>query len=201
MTRDFSDKKENGFTLIELLISLMVSSIMMALIAGFFVNHRRSHTAQELLVEMTQNARAAMDVMTREVRMAGYNTNDGYTFTAIPYNPAKLQIRANLDGDSALSSANEDVSYTYDATLKMIRRDTGGGGQPFAENIQAFTFTYLDKSGTPVTDAAHEADIRQVRINVTGRTAAVVPGFTTNGGYGKTTVSATVKIRNLGLES
>lgn len=192
-------RKEVGFTLVELLIALLLSSIMIAMVAGFFINHRRSYTAQELLVEMSQNTRAAVDVMTREIRMAGYNTNDTYTFVPIPYNPVQLQVRANLDGDTALTSSNEEIIYTYDATNKMIRRNTGGGGQPFAENIQAFTFNYLDKDGVAVTSSADAGKIRQIRINVTGRTAAQVPGYSDNGGYGQTTVSSIVKVRNMGL--
>lgn len=65
-------KKENrGFTLVELLVAMAISSIMLAAILVTYQSQAKTHMTQQEVVDMHQNARAAMDLMAREIRMAG----------------------------------------------------------------------------------------------------------------------------------
>jgi len=65
-------KNNNGLTLIELMIAMAISLLVMASIFQVFWTHQKANAAQQLVVEMQQNARAAMTLMKREIRMAGY---------------------------------------------------------------------------------------------------------------------------------
>ena len=65
-------KNNNGLTLIELMIAMVISILVMVSIYQVFRGHQKANTAQQLVVEMQQNARAAMTLMKREIRMAGY---------------------------------------------------------------------------------------------------------------------------------
>src|SRR5712691_3513368 len=65
-------KEEVGFTLIELLIAMAISGIMLGSMFSFFIVQRRYLAAQEQVTEMLQNARAAMDMIVEDVRLAGY---------------------------------------------------------------------------------------------------------------------------------
>ena len=100
----------------------------------------------------------------------------------------------DLDGDGSVTGANEDVIYKYDSANLRITRNTGGGAQPFMENIQAFSFQYLDSNGNVTTDPAQ---VRQVKISVTGRTAKRDPDWPSNGGYRTYTLTSYVTPRNL----
>lgn len=62
-----------GFTLIEMLLAMAASLVVLVAIYSAYVNHQRSHVTQQLVVDMQQNARAAMSLMKREIRMAGYD--------------------------------------------------------------------------------------------------------------------------------
>jgi len=190
-----------GFTLIELLVAMAISSIVLSAIVATFVVQRKSYVAQEQMSEMTQTARAAMDMIGREVRMAGYDpTRAG--IVGIAYNASKLQIKADLRGggtndlpDGDTNDPNENITYKYYDTTHQIKRKTGRGYfQPFAENIQAFTFAYLNSDGHITTTTA---DIRQIRITITARTSMPDPKYPGNNGYRTYTLVSLITPNNL----
>jgi type IV pilus assembly protein PilW len=62
-----------GFTLIEMLMAMAAGLVVLIAIYSAYQNHQRSHVTQQLVVDMQQNARAAMALMKREIRMMGYD--------------------------------------------------------------------------------------------------------------------------------
>jgi len=194
-----SKNRENGFTLVELLIAMTIGLIILAALSSTFLLQRKTYDVQEQIVEMVQTARAAMDMMTREIRMAEYDPRKkdyGATFDGITYNSSQLQILADLNGNGSTADSNENITYTYDGTDFQIDRNTGGGAQPFAENIQSFTFDYLDSNGNSTTTTA---DIRQMRITITARASKADADYSTNNGYRTHTLTSLITPRNLGL--
>jgi type IV pilus assembly protein PilW len=149
--------KNKGFSLVELLIAMAVASIIMGLIYNTYQAQQKSYTAQHLAVEMQQNIRAAMSLIKREIRMAGYDpiTSDGIdndldtnvdendeTSNAGILSAAGNFIEFSFDNDadgSVDTASNEHLTYgftTGDADLDGIanagaeslsRIDTGGG--------------------------------------------------------------------------
>jgi prepilin-type N-terminal cleavage/methylation domain-containing protein len=81
-------------------------------------------------------------------------------------------------------------------TVLRRNENTGGGGQPLAENIESLEFTYFDTNGD-VT--ASPPDIRMVRLTVTAKTDMVDPEFMRGDGYRRRTLSSNIKVRNTGL--
>lgn len=163
-----------GFTLIELLIAMLVGSMVMAAVMVSFQSQHKVYLAQDEVVEMQQNVRVAMDMITREIRMAGFdptgNAGAGFeTATA-----TQLTLTQDLDGDGSViatpPNADERVSYRLNASPVALGRVTGNGVvyQPVADNIVAIEFYYLDASGNPtaVLDA-----IRAVQISILARAA------------------------------
>jgi type IV pilus assembly protein PilW len=195
--------KESGFTLVELLISMTISLIILAALSSTFLMQRKIYDVQEQIVEMVQTARAAMDMMTREIRMAGYDPT-GAGFDGITYDADQLEIKADMyetnntgnpDGDT--DDSNEHIKYTMDSDYPFeIRRNTGGGRQEFALNIQSFTFEYLDSAGNATTTTA---DIRQIRITIKARTSKADADYSANNGYRTHTLTSLITPRNLGL--
>lgn len=185
---------EHGFSLIELITALGISGIILAAVTATFISQSRSYDAQEQINGMQQAARAAMDIITREVRMAGYNTNGGLTFDGIIYDTTQIRVQANLDGDADTGDADEDIIYAYDTVDDVITRETGGNTDTLVEDIDVFTFQYLDESGTATTTSAN---IRQLQITITSRTAKSDPNYTSNGGYRTFTLTSLITPRNL----
>ncbi|MBC8246586.1 MAG: prepilin-type N-terminal cleavage/methylation domain-containing protein, partial [Deltaproteobacteria bacterium] len=81
--------KENGFTLVELLIAIAIGLLVLGVLVSTFIIQRKTYDVQEQLAEMVQNARAAMDIITREALMAGFNPS-GAAFNGIPYSAGQL---------------------------------------------------------------------------------------------------------------
>lgn len=189
-------KKNSGFSLIELLVAMGIGMVVLAAVTTTFMSQTRFYSAQEQINQMEQNARGALDLITRELKMAGYKPAGG-GFYGVTYNASELLIQADLDSSGAIStssSANEQITYAYDATNQQITRKVGTGtAEVLAENITAFTFSYLDSSGTATTVSS---SIRQVKIDVTARTASTDPNY---GDYHTYQVSATITPPNLAL--
>ena len=160
-----------GHTLVELMIAMAISTILVAAIFQVYQVRQNSHSKLQLAVEMQKNIRAAISLIKREVRMAGFDpaANDGVDSDgdlAID-NAAEsagtgfrtagrhmIQVTFDLNGDIDVDSS-ENVTYAfakkYDANADGIA-DSGGaplgrrtGAGPLtgvAENIQALGFAY-----------------------------------------------------------
>jgi len=199
----YTKNKESGFTLVELLIAMTIGLIILTALSSTFLIQRDAYDDQEQIAEMVQNARAVMDMMTREIRLAGYDPTGtmqrsnptNADFVGIPYNANKLEIFADLNGDADTDDTNEYIKYTMDSDYPFeIRRDTGGGRQEFALNIQSFPFVYFDSNGNSTTTTAN---IRQVRITITARTSKPDRNYTPNSGYRTYTLASYITPRNL----
>lgn len=95
-----------GFTLVELIIVIGMFSIVMAAIYSVFVRSNRVYISQEEVVAAQQEARSALEILGREIRMAGLiaadNQSGGFdmiTAAAWAANP-----------DSAIEIATVDVA-------------------------------------------------------------------------------------------
>jgi len=160
-----------------------------------FVSQRKAMAVQSQRVFLTQQVQAALALLTRELRTAGTNPT-GVTFTPVTYSTARLEIRADLNGNGTTDTnndPNEHLIYAYDAANKQITRDAGSGAQLLGENIRAFTFQYLDSAGNATTVSSA---IRQLQISITAQTAAPDPKYTANNGYRTFTMTSLIALRN-----
>lgn len=190
------ENDKRGFTLIEVVIGLAICLILMVVTVNIFQVQRKSYSMQEQVSEMQQNIRASMDMMVREIRMAGYDPT-GAGFAGIGTNTSGLlRILADIDGNGTTADTNEDITYRYydtsDASYpSQIKRKTGGASfQPFAENIDGFNFLYYDNNGVATSTAS---SIRQIRITITGRTTKADSNY----GYRYGTLTSLVIPENL----
>ena len=197
---------ESGFTLTELLIAMAISGLLLAAVVTTFLIQRSSFALQEQITEMVQNARAAMDMMTREIRMAGYDPTRtaGASIVSAQANTINFTLdTTNIAGgggpDGNVNGPNENITYTVYTTngVQKLSRKTGGSNgqnQPLIEHVQALHFVYRDGAGNVTTSPA---TIRQVLITVTTRTAKPDHKYPFNGGYRTYTLRAVTTPRNL----
>jgi Tfp pilus assembly protein PilW len=61
-----------GFTLVEVVVATALSTLVVAGTAIALTNYRRTYERQSMMVDMTHNARFALDAMVNDVQMAGY---------------------------------------------------------------------------------------------------------------------------------
>jgi len=186
--------KNSGFTMVELLAAILISGIVIAGLYSVFISQQVAFSAQEQITEMVQNVRAAMDLMTREVRLAGYK-NSAVTFDGIATAQAsRIRILADLNGDGDTLDDQEDITYFYDASTQQILRNSVS--LPVADHITNLSFIYTLVDGTTTSSPANLGEIRKVNITITARTAHQGLG---TGGYRTITLTSDVTPRNLGL--
>jgi type IV pilus assembly protein PilW len=188
-----------GFTLTELMVAMGIGMVVLAAVTTTFMAQAKFYNAQEQVNEMQQNARGALDIITRELKMAGYKPNGG-TFDGVTYSTVQLLMQADLDSSGTISNsstANEQITYAYDSANNQITRKIGTGtAEVLADNITAFTFSYYDGTGASTTTSAN---IRQIKVDITAKTAKPDPNYTSNNGYRTYQLTATITPPNLGL--
>ena len=191
----FQHLNERGtVTVAELLAAVVMTAASMGAMYSMMIAQNQVFSAQDRAVEMDQTARTIMTMISRDLRMAGYNPVRGISSNGITYDPVQLRIRADLNGNGVLTDTNEDITYSYDAAnLRLLR--TAPNNLIVFQNIQAFTFSYLDSSGSPTTTSA---DIRQVMVRIKARAAYRDPTYPENNGYRTLTLQSRVTPRALG---
>ena len=161
---------EEGFTMVELLVSILVSMIVLTAISATFVLQNKSYAKQEQVVDVQENARAALQLMTKELLMAGYNPTGSATAGIEKAEASTVQFTMDLGGntpgsppDGFVDDANEDITYTYDSINKRIDRND----QPLAESIQALSFSYFDSDDNELTGSFDLKEVTRVAIQLT----------------------------------
>lgn len=100
-----------GYTLVEVMVSLVLFSITTAAVYGLYRDSVKAHVSQELAVELAEDLRAAMELMSHEVRMAGYTGVGG-----------------GFDPAAALGFLDDaDDRFNTDANSIHFSLDIGGG--------------------------------------------------------------------------
>ncbi|MBW6519963.1 MAG: PilW family protein [Desulfoarculaceae bacterium] len=180
-------KNSYGFTLVELMLTMAVSGIIVAAIYSAYISQQRTYLAQEQVAEMQQNIRAAMDIMTREIRMAGYNPTGGAGAGITTALVGQISFTQDTNGDGDTTDAGEIIDFGFSAAAvdadrngipdtvsngvpeaSPLGRQTGGAGgyQAIAEDIQAIEFRYLDAANVATTTPAN---VRSVQISILAR--------------------------------
>jgi type IV pilus assembly protein PilW len=176
-----------GFTLIELLLAMSIGLVVLISTYNLFTIQSWHFSMQEQKAEMLQNARAGLDLMTREIRMTGYNPtgslvpctgiNNATNTPCIGITSASassLSFSVDLDGDGNLTAdatnPNENIMFdVYTSGGKpCLGRTSNGSKQPVVENISALSFTYLDASNNVTTNLAL---VQKIRVSITAQTA------------------------------
>jgi type IV pilus assembly protein PilW len=182
-----------------MMVSMAMSLVVLAAIAGTFTVQTRQNSAEEQIGQMQQNVRGALDLMIREIQMAGYKPAGG-SFNGIETSTSTtLRIKLDLDSSGVeTDGTTDDISYSFDNSTGLITRtlNNTGSSATVADNITAFSFTYLDVNGASTTT---NTAVRRVTINITARTEKPDPGYTTNNGYRTYQLTANVTPPNLAL--
>jgi type II secretory pathway pseudopilin PulG len=68
---------QKGLTLIELMVALAICFIVIGAVYRTFTSQQRTYTIQDQMAEAQQNARVAMNILMRDLRMAGHGKPEG----------------------------------------------------------------------------------------------------------------------------
>lgn len=159
-----------GFTLIEILIASTIFVMVLLGVYMVYETNQATYVRGEARANVQQNARVALDQITRELLMAGYdplkvlanpgsyNSPSGVLLTNYvmqSIGASSVRFLADVNGDNS----TDVVEFSYDATNKRINRQvwvwnsgtsawTTAGAQAITENnsIDSLAFAYLDEN-------------------------------------------------------
>jgi type IV pilus assembly protein PilW len=165
-----------GFTLIEVMVASLLMLVVLATILWTYRFQMFALKAQEVQLDTQQAARSMIDLLTREVRQAGYDPTCAKNFAGIATAKSQLlQLQFDKNGDGAIG-AGESVTYSYDPDLKQIGRSTGAAVVPLVTSLpgNALTFTYYDGDGNLLwpswsgasLNATQRAGVRRVQVSL-----------------------------------
>ncbi len=164
-----SAPNEKGVTLIELLVGLVIAAITVAGIYRVFVSQTRSYAIQDQVTEVQQSVRGAMDILLRDLRMAGFD-DDNPNSDVVIVNPVVPPVEAseitvnyeyydrNGTGTEAEKYQNHLVRYWIEPSTSQLMRQLTVDGvtrptETLLENAQALTFAYgVDRDNDGIMD-------------------------------------------------
>ena len=155
---------EKGLTLVELMVTLVIVAIMGLAMVGFLRSQHQTVSRQNDGVLATQNARAAVDMLARELRNAGYDPRAGGDAALTAMEADSVAWTADLDEDEGVTSFDpvadtyEEVAYWHDAGTNTLVRwampSLGGAGEPVSDGVDSLRLTYLDRTGAVTADSS-----------------------------------------------
>jgi len=192
-------KRQQGFTLVELLVALVITGVVVGGIHSAYYSQQKSYLVQEEVAGMQQQLRAAMYLIERDIRLAGYDPNrsagagiraanaNSIRFTSDIHDGADNNADGVIDepdeegnGDGDTLDAGEDMTYLRldpdgNGVFDLYRRDAvAGTDQLLALNVDAINFVYLNNTGNITADLSA---IRSVQMTMVVRAGRRDPGY------------------------
>ncbi|MDH3885436.1 MAG: hypothetical protein OET63_14550 [Desulfobacterales bacterium] len=110
---------QKGFTLVDILVGLAMASVLMAATISLFTTMGRSYTTQNVAADVQQVARAGIELMIQQIRMAGFD----------PGGNAAAAILPNFDDTSVFDDAHNGQVADTDATQIAFTMDADMDGR------------------------------------------------------------------------
>jgi len=214
-----------GITLVELLIAMAITTVVATGVFSVYKSQSNTNRAQKQVLEMQQNSRMALYMMTNEIRMAGYDYDgsngagitsagdgsSGNPMTFANANPLTFTLVAdddgeNNDGDAVVDEPGELKTISFalydgygDGDTDIGRAVGAGAPQPLAENIASLEFLYFDEDGTQITPTtpAGFSNIKYIQITIEATTDS---NATSSFHVNNRILETTVQCRNIGPE-
>ncbi len=157
-----------GFTLVEILVVLAITGLVMTSLYSVYMGMQRTTYNQEEVVDVQQSLRVALDLFSRDVRMAGFLIPSGTVALAAGSNASTLNLLtastryqfATLDSDQTISGTvtpTSEVTFTLTTpemtdpfavgdTVRLIRPNDGS--QPVNVDL---TITAIVRAASTMT--------------------------------------------------
>jgi type IV pilus assembly protein PilW len=202
-----------GLTLLELLIALVIFALAIAGVYRVFVFQSRAYTVQDQVVEVQQGTRSAMEILLRDLRMAGYD-NDSASSKVSVLNPIVVgdgskanPIIVEFEFDD---TTRYSLAYWVEGAPLVLKRqltrtkDDGSSTtetSDLLENVEGFNLSYgIDTNDDGAVESWVPAGgvgmskVVAIRVTLTGKPDQTNPDV--KNWISPRTLNTTVSLRN-----
>jgi type IV pilus assembly protein PilW len=145
-----------GFTMLEMLVSMGIAVVVMGAIFSAYQSQQRSYVRQDQVAGLQQNLRAALYIMTKDIRMAGWEEAIGTARTKayLIDTATSTAFAFKIDNGDGANNAGDEITYTL--TGDNLTRQIGtAAAETLAENIEAICFAYAyDTDNDDILDSS-----------------------------------------------
>ena len=182
MNREKIFCRQQGFTLVELMVTLVISFVIAGAAYSAYVFQQKSYVIQEDVAEMQQNIRVALAIMTREMRMAGYDPTFSGEYGIVSATANQFNFTSDLCQNGGVpgtcTRGGQSITETYlyelydssgDGEDDALRRTPGGSA--VADNIEHLEFVYVLRDGirTQVPTPSEMKRIVSIEVSILAR--------------------------------
>ena len=162
----------DGFTVTELVLALAIMMMVMAAIVSLLISLNRAYTAQNVTAGVQQVTRVGINILTRDLRMAGLNPLNINQIGILEASVHKIRFQQDTNGSGEIETdQNEDISYLLNGNHQLIRQKDGNtrSNKSLINHVEDLTFKYVDRDDeeTSILD-----DIQSVEISLMVREPA-----------------------------
>jgi len=166
---------QKGIGLIELLIAAVLTVFIGAMALEFYVSQHNRYIVEQDISDMQQNARVAMDEISRNIRIAGFGLT---TSPSIIVSSDTLKIYYNLG--AKVDTILYYISRTDPVHPNLMKKISSSAAEVFAENVDSLKFAQSGKL---------------VNVRLVAREASKDQSFTGDK-YRRRILTSNVKVRN-----
>jgi type IV pilus assembly protein PilW len=137
-----------GVTLIELLVTLVITGMVVGGFYRIFIAQSKAYTVQDQVVEVQQNVRNAMEILVKDLTMAGCDDESNLITVGNPLPLVAdnaITVSYEYFNQTTLATELHTVVYNLGGTNLQRQFSTGGVASPseiILENVDQLIFTY-----------------------------------------------------------
>jgi len=193
----YISSQQKGFTLVELLVTLVIVGAVTTISYNVYNRISNAWTCRNLLSDVQQSARVAMDSIIRDLQMAGFDAKKSSEYPTEPTLQDLKDIETAQSDEISFQYRNDSVTdsnkhrkyiYRLDGTelkkktIKWVDPIIGGGiGKPsqtgyygagstriIAKNVTDFKLAYYDGNTGGMDVPVNDTDsIRLIKVSIT----------------------------------
>jgi len=147
-------------------LAMGIMAIVLTAIISLFTSLNRVYTTQGVAAGVQQVTRAGIDIMTRKIRMAGYNPLNMGNIGIVQADSDLIRFNFDDDGDGTIDTDGEDIAYLLNASNQLVQQKNGNSAtnRSLVDNVTDLTFRYLDADDL---DTNERSAIRTVEVSLT----------------------------------
>lgn len=159
-----SSRFSGGFTVTELVLALAITLIVISAMVSLLISLNRAFAVQNVTAGVQQVTRSGINIMTRSIRMAGFNPLKVNRIGILHASADKIRFQHDTNGSGKIEMGkDEDIAYLLNDNQQLIRQKDGNprSNRSIVDQVHMLEFKYFNRENeeTNILDDIHSIEI------------------------------------------